>query len=141
MVVNMSETDCRTSKTKNKFKKFMNQTSSNQKKKKEKRQIFSLRLSSSERLELENKAAEAGLKLSEYLRQTGLRRKIRSKVPEINREMYLELGRIGNNLNQLTKNCHIALQQGNEIRLFFLLVIYCVNGVDKTGQRIGSVCP
>lgn len=39
----------------------------------------------------------------------------RPPVPEVNRQLYLELGRIGNNLNQQAKACHIALQQGQSL--------------------------
>jgi hypothetical protein len=79
---------------------------------KEIRQIFPLRLSPTERNLLEEKASAAGLKLSEYLRQAGLKRPQRKSLPEINRNTYVELGRIGNNLNQLTKACHTALKKG-----------------------------
>lgn len=85
--------------------------------KKETRQIFPLRLSQSERLALEHRAAEAGLKLSEYLRRAGLGKPQRRLVPEINRQTYIELGRIGNNLNQLTKACHLALKQGGSLSI------------------------
>ncbi len=78
-----------------------------QTKKKEPRKIFPLLLSPSERVELERRAAEAGMKLSEYLRRAGLKRKRRARVPDINRQTYIELGRIGNNLNQIAKACHL----------------------------------
>ena len=119
----------------------MKRTSSSQEEKKENRKIFSLRLSASERLELENKAAEVGLKLSEYLRQTGLRKKIRAKVPEINREMYLELGRIGNNLNQLTKNSHIALQQGNEFNIDIQVLQSLTDKLDEVRLSVIGINP
>lgn len=110
-------------------------------KKKEKRQIFPLRLSPSERLELENKAAGAGLKLSQYLRQTGLRRKMRPRVPEINRETYLELGRIGNNLNQLTKVCHIALKQGTDCNIDINLLRSLGDKLDQVRLSVIGINP
>ena len=82
---------------------------------KEKRKNFPLRLSASERTALEAKAEAAGLKLSPYLRQAGLNKTVSSKgngVPEINRATYVELGRIGNNINQMTKAAHKFLQRG-----------------------------
>ena len=82
---------------------------------KEKRKNFPLRLSASERTVLEAKASAAGLKLSPYLRQAGLNKTISSKtnrVPAINRATYVELGRIGNNINQMTKAAHKSLQRG-----------------------------
>ncbi|MEM8832315.1 MAG: plasmid mobilization relaxosome protein MobC [Cyanobacteria bacterium P01_G01_bin.19] len=71
-------------------------------------------MSASERTELEAKASAAGLKLSPYLRQAGLNKTIRpsTKIPEINLATYVELGRIGNNINQMTKAAHKSLQRG-----------------------------
>ena len=62
---------------------------------------------------MESKAEAANLKLSEYLRAAGLNKTIRSqpKVPEINRATYVELGRIGNNINQLTKAAHVSVKR------------------------------
>ena len=79
------------------------------------RENYQLRLLPSERSAMEQKAREAGLKLSEYLRSAGLNKTISSKnnlVPEINLATYVELGRIGNNINQLTKAAHKSLQRG-----------------------------
>ena len=75
---------------------------------------YQLRLLPSERKIMEQKAEAANLKLSEYLRSAGLNKTIRSqpKVPEINRATYVELGRIGNNINQLTKAAHVSLKRG-----------------------------
>ena len=78
------------------------------------RENYQLRLLPSERSAMEQKAAAANLKLSEYLRAAGLSKTIRSqpKIPEINRATYVELGRIGNNINQLTKTAHASLKRG-----------------------------
>ena len=78
------------------------------------RQNYQLRLSPSERSQMEEKAQQAGLKLSEYLRAAALNKTIRqrAKIPEINRATYVELGRIGNNINQLTKAVHVSLKRG-----------------------------
>ena len=80
------------------------------------RENYQLRLLPSERKIMESKAAAANLKLSEYLRSAGLNKTIRPtiKVPEINRASYIELGRIGNNINQLTKAAHASVtRNGN----------------------------
>ena len=78
------------------------------------RENYQLRLLPSERERLEQLAAGANLKLSEYLRSAGLNKTIRAtvKVPEINRATYIELGRIGNNINQLTKAAHASITRG-----------------------------
>ena len=83
--------------------------------KQERRKNYPLRLSSSERAALEAKAEAAGLKLSAYLRQAGLNKTVSAKkelVPAINRLTYTELGRIGHNINQMTKAAHKSLQRG-----------------------------
>lgn len=78
------------------------------------RENYQLRLLPSEREVLEQLAAQANQKLSEYLRSAGLNKTIRPtvKVPEINRATYVELGRIGNNINQLTKAAHASITRG-----------------------------
>ena len=80
----------------------------------EKRKNWTLRLSPSERATLEEKAASVGLKLSPYLREAGLKKTIQPKnpIPEINRATYVELGRIGNNINQIAKAAHISIKRG-----------------------------
>ena len=77
------------------------------------RENYQLRLLPTERERLEQLAAAANLKLSEYLRSAGLNKTIRgtAKVPEINRATYVELGRIGNNINQLTKAAHASVKR------------------------------
>ena len=90
----------------------MTQSASSQKKPRERRENFALRLSPSEKTALIEKATDAELTLSEYLRSTGLKKHLRPPVPQINRETYVELGRIGNNINQMTKACHTAINQG-----------------------------
>lgn len=95
-------------------------------KKKEKRVIYPLRLSPSERKKLEELAEAVGLKLSSYLRQAGLNggevgspKKMNPIVPEANRRTYWELGetnyqlrRIGININQIAKASNTALKRG-----------------------------
>ena len=110
-----------------------------QKKNGDKRQIFPLRLSLDERVELELRAKEAGLKLSEYLRSAGLNRPHRPIVPEINRNTYVELGRIGNNLNQLTKACHTALQQGHSFNLDISLLQSLANQLEQLRLEVLAV--
>lgn len=74
-------------------------------KQKEVRKNYPLRLSPSERRALKEKADAANLKLSEYIRVSALKAIIHSpaKIPELNRNTYVELGRIGENINQIAK--------------------------------------
>ena len=95
-------------------------TDLNSKKKSERRKNFPLRLSSEERAALEEKAKEAGLKLSAYLREAGLNKTISRKntlIPEINRATYVELGRIGININQLAKAANTSVLKGLECNI------------------------
>lgn len=72
---------------------------------KEVRENYQLRLLPSERKALQEKADAANLKLSEYIRIAALNAVVRSstKIPELNRNTYVELGRIGENINQIAK--------------------------------------
>lgn len=92
----------------------------NSKTQSERRKNFPLRLSNSERAALEEKAKEAGLKLSAYLREAGLNKTIQKRnkrVPQINRETYVELGRIGININQLAKAANTSVLKGLECNI------------------------
>jgi hypothetical protein len=88
-------------------------------KQKEVRKNYPLRLSTLERQIMQTKADEANLKLSEYLRVAGLNTVIRSptKIPELNRATYIELGQIGNNINQIAKTLYSFLHRGIECNL------------------------
>lgn len=72
-------------------------------------------MSSTERQNLGERAGS--LSLSEYLLMVGLgqhvpQRRQRLPVPELNRLTYLELEKIGRNLNQIAKACHVAIRDG-----------------------------
>lgn len=65
-------------------------------------------------------AKKGALSISDFFRRAGLDESIptprpRPLIPEVNRETYLELGRIGNNLNQQTRACHQALHEGQTL--------------------------
>ena len=54
---------------------------------------------------MHRRAKDAGYKLSGFVRECGLRGKVRP-VPSINREQWSVLAATTANLNQLTKLCH-----------------------------------
>ena len=83
----------------------------------EQRKVFAIRLSPIERQAIEVKADTAGMKLGEYLRTTALKKKIPPSVPKINREIYIELIRIGNNINQLAKVANVGSNRGEKLNL------------------------
>jgi Bacterial mobilisation protein (MobC) len=77
-------------------------------------------MSSTERQDLGERAGS--LSLSEYLLMAGLgqyvsQRRQRLPVPELNRLTYLELEKIGRNLNQIAKACHIAVHSGRDCNM------------------------
>ena len=58
-------------------------------------------------------------KLATYFISVGLQKHVppQKDVPEINREMFLELKRIGTNLNQLTRNVNTDVLQNKDFSL------------------------
>jgi hypothetical protein len=52
------------------------------------------------------------LSMSEYLLQAGLNRKRAQGIPEINRQVYVELGKIERTLNQIARACDSLARQG-----------------------------
>ncbi|MGE4232031.1 MAG: hypothetical protein AB7F43_01765 [Bacteriovoracia bacterium] len=72
-----------------------------------KTEVVPIRLTPAERDWLKCVAKNQALSLSEYIRRAALKRRLPpSPAPEINRKTYLELSRIGNNLNQLLRAIH-----------------------------------
>ena len=63
---------------------------------------YPVRLSNIELEMLRNRALEAGIKASELVRRNALMRPLPKRVSKVDLKTYIELGRIGNNLNQLT---------------------------------------
>jgi hypothetical protein len=80
------------------------------------------RCTDTEYQELKAKAEQTGLTIGAYCREVAIKkRKLVQKAPRINVETYMELKRIGVNINQAVRNGYITdadiLQQINEIRL------------------------
>ena len=73
---------------------------------------YSVRLSDIELEMLRDRALESGMKASELIRKNALMRPLPRRVSKIDLKTYIELGRIGNNLNQLTKAANTALKYG-----------------------------
>lgn len=70
----------------------------------------SARLNQEEVELLDSYCKSTKMKRGEYLREAGLRNPPAS-VPEVNREKWLELGRLGSNLNQISRR----LNQGDPL--------------------------
>ena len=73
---------------------------------------YTVRLSDIELEMLRDRALESGMKASELIRKNALMRPLPRRVSKIDLKTYIELGRIGNNLNQLTKAANTALKYG-----------------------------
>lgn len=67
------------------------------------RKRFHIYLSEQERLDIEQKAAEANLPLSTFLRKAALGQRCFS-IPAINCHQWAELGRMAGNINQIAKH-------------------------------------
>jgi len=88
---------------------------SNQKQKRS--NIFKLRLTQAEREKWEVLAEEVGLgsNLSKFVRHCVEKRSLPAPIPKINEETYWELGKIGTNLNQITRAINRAVKEGSPI--------------------------
>ncbi|QVW35933.1 plasmid mobilization relaxosome protein MobC [Geobacter sulfurreducens] len=68
--------------------------------------ILPVRLSDEDLLALHEKSQRVGVSFSTFLREAGLGRELPRPVPKLNLDTYMELSRIGRNLNQLVKSIH-----------------------------------
>ena len=73
---------------------------------------YSVRLSDLELDWLRIKATDAGMPASELIRRLTLGKPLPKRLSKISLATYQELGRIGNNLNQLTKAANTAIKVG-----------------------------
>lgn len=82
------------------------------KEKKDQRYIrITVRLTEAECVQLEKLSAYAGLQASEVIREAVFKNRVlQAKVPVLDQQTYVELKRIGNNINQIAK--HLNAGQG-----------------------------
>lgn len=64
--------------------------------------VVKVRMTQSDFEALKSRAESSGMKLPEFLRRSALSRKIKT-VPIVNQQTFIALGKIGSNLNQLTR--------------------------------------
>ena len=79
------------------------------------------RVTLEEKRRMQEKAEKAGLTLSEYLIRQGLSRKVTVVSPELFAEykmMCAELGRLGNNMNQIARHLNSGGSQSTVIQWF-----------------------
>jgi hypothetical protein len=85
--------------------------------------VVPIRVSETERRFLYDEAKQVGLSLSSFVRLCALKRRMPPPpVPEVNRTLYQELCRIGNNLNQLARSLHEGRVGGAEPAILSLLL-------------------
>ena len=85
---------------------------------KEKRtNVFQLRLTASEHERWLVLAEEVGLgkNLSKFVRHCVEKRSLPAPIPQVNRETYFELGKIGVNLNQIAHAINRAVKDGSPV--------------------------
>ncbi len=66
----------------------------------------SVRCSAHDLLIVQSKAAEAGVSVSAYVRTMCVDGTVVARMPQADIDLIIQLRRIGNNLNQLTKRAH-----------------------------------
>ena len=76
-----------------------------------------LRATTTEKAELQLKAQASGMSLGRYLIAAGLNQKSTQITPAIDKALYLELCRQGNNLNQLARLHNTQAASGNYSKL------------------------
>lgn len=78
------------------------------------RHVLAIRLSRSERAHIERLASGAGLPLATFIRQAALGAVVpaRPEIPAVNRKAYLELARVGSNLNQIAHHLNAGTATG-----------------------------
>ena len=79
---------------------------------------INIRLTTKEKELLQRLAQAANMKLGKFLITAGLNSQSIKVTPEINKSLYLELCRQGNNLNQLARLQNTLAASGQELELY-----------------------
>ena len=85
-----------------------------------------LRLNARETQKLYEDARKCGLSRSAYIRRLILKRNIKARPPEELKQLYTEINRIGNNINQIARsvNAGIATPEDAGRAVFLLAKVY-----------------
>lgn len=97
-----------------------------------------LRVSKIELSALKDRADQTGKTLSAYLRTQGLLRPIQQRRSEVSVRTYTELGRIGNNINQLTHLAHLAQLSGRGSLPDWQALVELKNLLDQVRREIAA---
>jgi hypothetical protein len=88
-----------------------------------------LRLSEKETQALKEKAKQCGLSKSAYLRRLILDKPVKARPPEAVHELYVEINRIGTNINQIARACNAGMTDPGSAAaqaLFLLQKVYAL---------------
>lgn len=88
-----------------------------------------LRLSEKETQALKEKAKQCGLSKSAYLRRLILDKPVKARPPEAIHELYVEINRIGTNINQIARACNAGMTDPDSAAvqaLFLLQKVYAL---------------
>ena len=100
--------------------------------------VVPVRLTPDERDRLKELARESKISLSDYVRRTVLSKRLPAKAaPEVNRQTYQELARVGNNLNQVAR----ALNSGQAFGLDPKMLDALCGLVKEIGLQCLGVAP
>jgi antitoxin component of RelBE/YafQ-DinJ toxin-antitoxin module len=104
--------------------------------------VIPVRLTQSEHHEIQTKKGD--LSQSEYIRRAALDEAIPQQapappVPAVNRQTYQALHRIGINLNQQVKACHVAIQQGQALPIDPDHIQALADQIDQVRQAVIGV--
>jgi hypothetical protein len=105
-------------------------------------QVVPIRLSATELNYVKERAGS--LSLSEFFRNAGLgqpipQRRKRQPLPQLHREMLLELGKIGGNLNQIARICSLMMRQGMSCDLDVNVLMTLQEMIRKLCFQIGGI--
>jgi hypothetical protein len=88
-----------------------------------------LRLDERETKALREKAKQCGLSKSAYLRRLILDQPIKARPPEAIHELYVEINRVGTNINQIARACNAGMVDPDSAAvqaLFLLQKVYAL---------------
>ena len=100
-----------------------------------------LRLNEKEARALKEKAKQCGLSKSAYLRRLIMNKPVKARPPEAIHELYVEINRIGTNINQIARNCNAGMTEPGSAAaqaLFLLQKVYALMDGMASGYPISG---
>jgi Bacterial mobilisation protein (MobC) len=98
--------------------------------------LLPVRLSDVELEMFRSRSAEQGISISELMRRNGLMRPIPKRLSRITTLTYRELGRIGTNINQMTKAVNTALHSGERMKIELEQLVMLANAIAECQREL-----